>query len=853
MPQMQFDFDGLIQLLAGHLYSEKKVFIRELIQNAHDSIVRRQAAEHGGYGGRIDIDTRPQEDRIVVRDNGIGMSQGDLKQYLSSIGKSGTDLERAHVEGLIGQFGIGFLSAFVVAGRVEVRTRKLGEDRGWMWTNEGSKTYTLNPCDIDAPGTTVTVLLKGPEERGAIHEETVRDVVRQYADMLLVPIHLNGGGDPINTMHMPWEKTGRSENEIKLDCHIYLEKTMQSSVLQAIPVRLSDPAASGVLFVTRTRTLQIEAPRTVRVFQNRMFLCENSEVLPRWAGFVEGVINTPVLTPTAARDNFIRDENHRTLRDALGDLVVEHLEKLHESDPERFSQILRYHNLSIKAACYYYDPFFAKFAHLLEWRTNGGERDETTGDEKECWRTLPAILEEQPTDADGRKVLPCFTTSNSANQYFQMADAAGSVVVDASYPFENHLIEAYAELDDVHVRLVHVDHEDDPNVFRHLVGNEQARMTRLAEVMAQVLRAAMGHQIRVEARQFDPPELGAVIRSTERSRGQHKAQGILNDPTMPEDLREMAREMMKLSRYASLRLTVNATNPFVKRLALQNLEDPDVVELMRGVYNNAIIYSQELMTPHNARVFHDQFDRLMGRVLEFVETGAELDAERRRIRRQHEENAARKGPGPRHRVLFMMTPFADDYRPLVDALREVVEDQWGCQLYVASDRQYDDRVFENVGRHMAQAHAFIAEVTDANPNVMFELGAAKYDLHQRPIVLLRKADSGMKLPADLHGHIYINYADTGDLSLEGHLAREMRKNHTLASLLDDAEREHYLSPRELKRLTRFPQLPDEAFVRLTERFPTREQWRHVGPEDVRAHLGDEGDLAPAFIKRVHEA
>src|SRR5689334_15285920 len=130
MPEMQLDFDGLIQIIANHLYSEKRVFIRELIQNAHDGIKRRAQADAGF--GRIDIETRPQDLEITFRDNGIGMNKSDLEEYLSTVGNSLTRLQSKETEGLIGQFGIGFLSAFVVARHVKVRTRKLGEDVGWL-------------------------------------------------------------------------------------------------------------------------------------------------------------------------------------------------------------------------------------------------------------------------------------------------------------------------------------------------------------------------------------------------------------------------------------------------------------------------------------------------------------------------------------------------------------------------------------------------------------------------------------------------------------------------------------------------------------------------------------------------
>src|ERR1044071_8940061 len=132
MSEIRFDFKGIINLLAKHLYSEKKVFIRELVQNAHDAIRRRQAREAGG-GGRIDIYFRTEEDRIIFRDTGLGVNREDLGEKLSSIGASGT--RDSQIEGVIGQFGIGFLSAFIVGKRVEVRTRKLGETEGWIWVN----------------------------------------------------------------------------------------------------------------------------------------------------------------------------------------------------------------------------------------------------------------------------------------------------------------------------------------------------------------------------------------------------------------------------------------------------------------------------------------------------------------------------------------------------------------------------------------------------------------------------------------------------------------------------------------------------------------------------------------------
>ncbi|MFT5327383.1 MAG: HSP90 family molecular chaperone, partial [Planctomycetaceae bacterium] len=155
-----------------------------------------------------------------------------------------------------------------------------------------------------------------------------------------------------------------------------------------------------------------------------MFVCENTpEIFPRWAVFINGILNTPDLSPNAARDNFVRDENYGRLRDKLGEAVIAHFEHLREEDPKRLSDILAYHDLAIKSACDLNDVFFDKFAHLLEWRVNGqspaaeqGHNDRMgrrsfqgeDGTLDYAWVTLPDIVAALPQpDGGGARRLPC--------------------------------------------------------------------------------------------------------------------------------------------------------------------------------------------------------------------------------------------------------------------------------------------------------------------------------------------------------------------------------------------------------------------------------------------------------------
>lgn len=857
MLEMKFDFDGLIQLLAKHLYSEKHVFIRELIQNAHDAIVRRRAIDGDTYSGKISIEARPDDLKFIVRDTGIGMSKEDLIEYLSTVGKGATRIARQEqqTEGLIGLFGIGFLSAFVVASRVEVKTRHLGEAKGWVWQNSGNKEYTIDPCEIEQPGTIVTVFLKGEEEKGVIHKEEVEKVIRRYADFLRVPIHLNGSSEPVNAMRMPWERSGISQDELELDTRLYLEKTMRDSVLEVIPVQLPEIKVSGVLYITRTRTIQRSIPRAMRLFVNRMFICEKeTELVPEWAQFVNGVIcvQDGLLTLTAARDNFIRDENLKQLQTELGDLIVRHMEKLAKDKPQRFSEILRYHDWSIKAACHYYDEFFDKFADLLEWRTNKGIPTTDAKDFTPEWRTLPEILKLLPKPENQPQSLPYVSSHSAANQYFQMADAAKTLVVDAGYPFEEELIKAYAKRADGKIKLVPVDREDDPNVFQELQEQSDLRLKLLAEYLSQVIRPGDTGRVRADVRYFEPHDLTALIRSTEATTGEMKAREIINDPNSSQDLREMAQEMLQMSRNSSMRLVLNASNPMIRLLAQQNFENPDVLNIIRGIYNSAILYNQELMTPQNARIFYEQYQELMSRSLDYIIQQEDLKRQTETLEKEREAIRKRdkKGEEPKHLIFFLMSPLGETYKLFIDTVRDVIENRFGCQLFVANDRQYKDTVIDNVRSHMDQAHAFIAEVTDANPNVMFELGAARFDLRERPIVLMRK-NTQQQLPADLHGRIYVNYDEKTGQELAEYLDAQLRADQRIKSLLEKKGRERYISPKFLKEVSRFPHIEEKVWQSLADNYPTQEAWQRASEEKVKTILGRENeDLANVMLTRI---
>ena len=873
--EMTLDFAGLMAILANSLYSEKKVFIRELVQNAHDSVRRREKRD-ANHKGRIEIETRPDEGVISFTDNGLGMSADDLRDYLSRIGGSGTrevGRDKEHVAGLVGQFGIGFLSGFIIADRVEVRTRNVEESEGWLWKSDGGKSYTLEPCKIGQPGTTVTVFIKDVTDRTIIQVDAVQSVIREYADMLLVPIHVNHSTAPVNTMQMPWERDGLSEEERELDCQIYLHRTIRGdSIMGTIPVVLKGKVeAGGILYISKMRTFGVRIPRNLRIHQQRMFVTNDAQLLPDWAEFVSGIIDTNQLTPNAARDGFIRNVAWRELQAALGELIIAHLEKLNRTDRDRLSYILKWHDLGIKAACYHHDEFFAKFANLLEWRVNRGGPEPASADDLDDeahfggsrigfrWRTLPEVLATSP-ETDGKpKRLLCFTTTASANQYFDMANAKKIVIVDASYPYEDKLIAAYAKLEGTPpLEIVHVDRGGASGLFDSLRAGDEA-VRRLAEVMGQVIHPG-GNELKVDAKHFAPTTLPALLWNPEATQGQMRAREILDDPSSPSHLREMAEELTRSSRRRGMRMTINASCPFIVRLAQQDFKDPEITHIMLGIYNSAILYNAELLTPTNAKIFHDQFGTLLERTVEFLAERQQIKKDKEALESERRALAPIKTdrPANRHRIFFLMTPFKG-YDGLEKALREVVEDRWGCQLFLARDRVLQDELRGNVNAHMDQAEAFLAEVSVGNPNVMFELGAARSQFHHRPTFLLAHPQSEggkVELPADLNGLLRLDYTkDVPTKDLADHLETELRKNQSLSKLLDDDQREHFVSARKLSSGVRTLTLATDCYARLVEKFPTKESWQKAKVSEVARILDDEGEdseAAELLLKQIRK-
>ncbi len=374
------DVDGVLQLLGSHLYTTPTVAIRELVQNAHDSIVRRRMEDLGFEGGEIRLSADPVRRTLTVWDDGTGMTDDEIAGFLATIGAGATRQvrEASGSEDLIGLFGVGFLSAFVVGRRVSVETTSFRDrTRGWWYQSAGGRQYTLREVAPQEPGTRVVVELTDAAAP-LCDPPTLAQVTRRFCVLLRVPVYVGDASEPLN-LEPPWRPGDGGAVEHPVEAarrrREFAAAFEPLEPLATIPVEPSDHCeVRGLLWVQGAKTYGALDNRNLSVFVRGMLLDDDArELLPPWAGFVGGVVESPALRPTASREDLQRDEAWFALRDSIARQLVAELGRLPGDEPEAWRRVLRRHNEYLLGAAVADPGLFALLADAVTVPTTEGE------------------------------------------------------------------------------------------------------------------------------------------------------------------------------------------------------------------------------------------------------------------------------------------------------------------------------------------------------------------------------------------------------------------------------------------------------------------------------------------------
>ena len=311
----------LLDLVVHALYSEREIFLRELVANAADATDRRRfealtdPALAPPEGAKVRILPDKDARTLTIEDAGIGMSREELAENLGTIARSGTrlfgeQLASAKPEdrpSLIGQFGVGFYSAFMVADRVEVTSRKVGAGEAWTWASDGKGSFSVAPAEMDAPGTRIVLHIK-PDAEEYLDPVRIETVVRRWADHIDIPVTIARDGKDVaaNEGAALWRKPKSALTKADTDAFYRGLGNLFDTPWATIHWRAEGALDfAALLFIPGAKPfMPVEEERRsrVRLHVRRMFITDEADLLPPWLRFVQGVIDTEDLPLNVSRE-----------------------------------------------------------------------------------------------------------------------------------------------------------------------------------------------------------------------------------------------------------------------------------------------------------------------------------------------------------------------------------------------------------------------------------------------------------------------------------------------------------------------------------------------------------------------
>jgi molecular chaperone HtpG len=376
--QIQIHTENIFPIIKKAVYSGHEVFLRELVSNGVDAISkRRMAAMAGdcseGPEGLIQIRIDRENKTITISDNGIGMSADEVKRYINQVAFSSAEdfLERykSESDAIIGHFGLGFYSSFMVARQVELVSLSAREGaEAVRWTCDGSPSFSLEPSERSEAGTDVVLHLM-EEELEYLEPARIRSLITTYCDFLPIAVQLEG--ETVNKRESPWRRSPRelSENDyIELYRYLY---PFQGDPLLWVHLNTDYPySLQGILYFPRLSGRADWEKGEIRLYCNQVFVSDSiKEVVPRYLLPLRGVIDSPDIPLNVSRSALQTDRKVRSIGNFVAKKVADRLKQLHRDEPKRYATIWESLAPFIKIGAMEDEKFADQVTDLILFRT----------------------------------------------------------------------------------------------------------------------------------------------------------------------------------------------------------------------------------------------------------------------------------------------------------------------------------------------------------------------------------------------------------------------------------------------------------------------------------------------------
>ena len=390
MKQFKTESKRILDLMINSIYTNKEIFLREIISNASDAIDKLKfisltdTSVNADFKIKIEID---KENRtLTVEDNGIGMTDKDLEKNLGTIAESGTlafkkeNSDKTDNE-LIGQFGVGFYSAFMVADKIEVYTKKYGESVAYKWTSKGAEGYTIEQTEKDGFGTKIVMSLKADSEEynysDFLTEYKISALVKQYSDYIRYPIQMMmvhtqvKEGSPedkpeyeevtsletLNSMIPLWKKQKAQVKDEDLNEFYKNEFHDFTNPLKSIYAKIEGAVTYDTLLFVPAKApydyYSKDFKKGVKLYCNGVMIMEKcEELLPDYFGFIRGIVDSSDLSLNISREILQQDRQVKAIANSLEKKIIAELKKMLENDRENYEKMFAEFGLSLKFGVY---------------------------------------------------------------------------------------------------------------------------------------------------------------------------------------------------------------------------------------------------------------------------------------------------------------------------------------------------------------------------------------------------------------------------------------------------------------------------------------------------------------------
>ena len=589
--RLEFDLEGMIDIFGRAVFSSPLAVVRELIQNAHDACVLRENDDPKQKArSSVRVSYAPFSRELVVTDNGKGMTEHELREQFSLLGKSDKRRLRSNLthpdfgttRAIIGEFGIGLLSALAVGESVTLTTRSASADGPaleWKY-RRGQETATFSHVDSSASGTTITVVV---DERysGEFTERKVVDAVRKYVALLPIPIECNDSR--INEGLPLWNQPDRATTD---DWAKYIKEREGAEPLHLVSLCEASPELhiTGVLFIPKRARLFVQGQ--LDVYVRRMFVrSDRGDLLPSWAaGFAQGYINSNTLQRTASGENVAHDKAYERCAEFLAQSIATLVGQFISEDSAESRNVLRQFDDQIKSGAAQSDFLWQRIWDQLLFRV---------GDE--LW-SIPEYLEECSRLRAPSDTVYFYEDENDHAQATVVRASTGIPVVNAVYGVDKVCLRCWERgvaVDDPSIKAS--EHNAEDTGTRRLATLSELASERFEETddprWTAVVELFQRQEIECLPKSFQPAEVPAVlVRSEGFSSDLDKLESVLGGEVDDRFLKHLIRRA-RSGLNPGTTLFLNTNNPEVQRLLDISPADPILPDILLCIYNNAFMFT----------------------------------------------------------------------------------------------------------------------------------------------------------------------------------------------------------------------------------------------------------------------